>query len=435
MPRTVISVENLSKHYQLGVIGTGTFRGDLERWWAKQRGEADPYLKVGEPDLGNRDGETIWALKDVNLAVTQGEALGIIGKNGAGKSTLLKILSRVAAPTSGVVKVRGRISSLLEVGTGFHPELTGRQNIYLNGAIMGMSKPDICRKFDEIVDFAGVERFIDTPVKRYSSGMYVRLGFSVAAHLEPDILVVDEVLAVGDMEFQNRCLGKMDDAMREEGRTILFVSHNMGAVNRLCTRAVLLDGGKAVMEGNTADVIAHYYNEVYSDDLGNDYVPSSSGRIQFHKVYFENEFGEQIRSATSFQTLRVVFEYSRSTSVSLPEMLLNFTFINDHGNRLFTCPMIIEAGRASELPVRGRLTCTIPNLPLSQGTYQIMFSCKLKGLADDKATGYSLITVATDPDWTSHRESYPTGYKDQMYGSFVVEYDWNVGEIRFQAEA
>ena len=187
MSQTVISVENLSKSYQLGVIGTGTFYGDVKRWWAKQRGKPDPYLKVGEADHGNRDGETIWALKDVNLSAQQGEALGIIGRNGAGKSTLLKIFSQVTSPTSGVVKVKGRIASLLEVGTGFHPELTGRENIYLNGAIMGMNRDEISRKFDEIVDFSGVERFIDTPVKRYSSGMYVRLAFAVAAHLEPEI--------------------------------------------------------------------------------------------------------------------------------------------------------------------------------------------------------------------------------------------------------
>ncbi len=253
----VISVENVSKSYQLGVINTGTFRGDLQRWWAQLRGLPDPHLKVDEKDHGNRQGETLWALKDINLQVQQGEALGIIGRNGAGKSTLLKILSRVTAPTSGEVKVKGRIASLLEVGTGFHPELTGRENIYLNGAIMGMSRAEVANKFDEIVDFSGVEKFIDTPVKRYSSGMYVRLAFAVAAHLDPDILVVDEVLAVGDAEFQKKCLGKMGD-VGKEGRTVLFISHSMPSIMRLCQRAILLGGGKVLRDGPSLHVVSTY---------------------------------------------------------------------------------------------------------------------------------------------------------------------------------
>ena len=257
MSNTVISVENLSKSYQLGVIGTGTFYGDLKRWWAKQRGKPDPYLKIGEVDHGNRDGEMIWALKDINLRVQQGEALGIIGRNGAGKSTLLKILSQVTAPTSGVVNVKGRIASLLEVGTGFHPELTGMENIYLNGAIMGMDRAEVTRKLDEIVDFSGVEKFIDTPVKRYSSGMYVRLAFAIAAHLEPDILVVDEVLAVGDAEFQKKCLGKMKD-VAGEGRTVLFVSHQMNAIKNLCSTSILLSKGEILSCGRTNAVVARY---------------------------------------------------------------------------------------------------------------------------------------------------------------------------------
>jgi lipopolysaccharide transport system ATP-binding protein len=257
MSNTVISIEHISKSYQLGVINTGTFRGDLQRWWARQRGLPDPHLRIGEKDHGNRHGETLWALKDINFQVKQGEALGIIGRNGAGKSTLLKILSRVTATTSGMVKVKGRIASLLEVGTGFHPELTGRENIFLNGAILGMSRQEITSKFEEIVDFSGVEQFIDTPVKRYSSGMYVRLAFAVAAHLEPEILIVDEVLAVGDMDFQKKCLGKMND-VAETGRTVLFVSHNMTAITRLCQRVILLEKGTVISDGASTDVIANY---------------------------------------------------------------------------------------------------------------------------------------------------------------------------------
>ena len=254
---TVISVENLSKSYRLGQIGGKTLVEDLNRWWARARGKPNPYLKIGQTDHGNQDGERIWALQDVSFSVQQGEVLGIIGRNGAGKSTLLKILSRVTAPTTGQIRVKGRIASLLEVGTGFHPELTGRENVFLNGAILGMSKEEVTRKFDEIVDFAGIEKFIDTPVKRYSSGMYVRLAFAVAAHLDPEILVVDEVLAVGDAEFQKKCLGKMGD-IAQKGRTVLFVSHNMASVRKLCTQSLLLDRGSIALAGKTDTVIDHY---------------------------------------------------------------------------------------------------------------------------------------------------------------------------------
>jgi lipopolysaccharide transport system ATP-binding protein len=257
MSKTVISIENVSKRYQLGVINTYTFRGELERWWARQRGLPDPHLIIGEEDHINRQGETLWALKDIDLQVQQGEVLGIIGRNGAGKSTLLKILSEVTAPTSGEVKIKGRIASLLEVGTGFHPDLTGRENVYLNGAILGMTKAEITRKFDEIVDFSGMERFIDTPVKRYSSGMYVRLAFAVAAHLDPEILIVDEVLSVGDAEFQKKCLGKMGD-VAQGGRTILFVSHNMGAIQQLCSRVIMLNEGKIAFDDSAGVVVGKY---------------------------------------------------------------------------------------------------------------------------------------------------------------------------------
>jgi lipopolysaccharide transport system ATP-binding protein len=272
---TVISVENLSKTYRLGQIGTGTLSHDLNVWWAKVRGKPNPLLKIGQADHGNRDGEEIWALRDISFSVEQGEVLGIIGRNGAGKSTLLKILSRVTAPTSGKIKIKGRVASLLEVGTGFHPELTGRENITLNGAILGMSRKEIDRKFDEIVDFSGVEKFIDTPVKRYSSGMYVRLAFAVAAHLDPEILVVDEVLAVGDAAFQKKCLGKMG-RVAQEGRTVLFVSHNMNAIHELCIRVILVEAGQIAFAGSTREVISHYLStgEILSvvnlDDLEHD---------------------------------------------------------------------------------------------------------------------------------------------------------------------
>jgi lipopolysaccharide transport system ATP-binding protein len=261
---TAIKFENISKQYRLGVVSTQTLSHDLNRWWKMNiRGQEDPYLKIGEVNDRAHKGESeyVWALKDINFEVQQGDVLGIIGKNGAGKSTLLKILSKVTAPTTGTIKAAGRIASLLEVGTGFHPEMTGRENIYMNGAIMGMTKAEITRRFDEIVDFSGVERYIDTPAKRYSSGMTVRLGFAIAAHLEPEILVVDEVLAVGDAEFQKKAIGKMQDVSRGEGRTVLFVSHNMGSMQQLCTKGLLLQNGSISYIGGIEDTINYYLNE------------------------------------------------------------------------------------------------------------------------------------------------------------------------------
>ncbi|WP_394347477.1 ABC transporter ATP-binding protein [Winogradskyella aurantiaca] len=257
---SILKIENLSKQYRLGLVGTGTLRDDLKRWWYNILGKEDPFLKIGESNDQTIRGESnyVWALKDINFEVEQGEVLGVIGKNGAGKSTLLKILSRVTSPTIGVVKSKGRIASLLEVGTGFHPEMTGRENIYLNGAILGMTKAEIRGKEQEIIAFSGCERYIDTPVKRYSSGMRVRLAFAVAAHLEPDVLVVDEVLAVGDAEFQKKAIGKMKDISKGEGRTVLFVSHNMAAVKSICSKALVLENGQKVFDGGTDEAVTYY---------------------------------------------------------------------------------------------------------------------------------------------------------------------------------
>lgn len=258
---TAIEFENISKQYRLGLVSTGTLSHDLNRFWqTKILRREDPYLKVGEVNdrASKGNSEYVWALKDINFKVEQGDVVGIIGRNGAGKSTLLKLLSRVTAPTTGIIRARGRIASLLEVGTGFHPEMTGRENIYMNGSIMGMSRAEITRKLDEIVDFSGCERYLDTPVKRYSSGMTVRLGFAIAAHLEPEILVVDEVLAVGDAEFQKKAIGKMQDVSKGEGRTVLFVSHNMGAVKNLCKRGIVLNQGQVAFDGGVEEAICFY---------------------------------------------------------------------------------------------------------------------------------------------------------------------------------
>lgn len=262
MKSLAIKAENISKQYRLGEIGTGTLSHDLNRFWYKIRGKDDPYLKIGETNDRNKAGASdyVWSLKEVNFEIQQGDAVGIIGRNGAGKSTLLKLLSKVTKPTTGGFKINGKIASLLEIGTGFNPEMTGRENIYLNGAILGMRRKEISRQFDEIVAFSGVERYVDTPVKRYSSGMYVRLAFAVAAHLESEILIVDEVLSVGDAEFQKKCLGKMNDVSRGEGRTVLFVSHNLAAVRELCNEGILLESGQLIIKDNVSNVINSYYN-------------------------------------------------------------------------------------------------------------------------------------------------------------------------------
>jgi len=272
-----LKAENISKQYRLGQVGTGTLSHDLNRFWHQIRGKENPYLKIGEANdrTSKGDSEYVWSLCDINFEIEKGDAVGIIGRNGAGKSTLLKLLSKVTKPTTGKIYTNGRIASLLEVGTGFHPEMTGRENVFLNGAILGMTRKEIKRKFDEIVDFSGVERYIDTPVKRYSSGMYVRLAFAVAAHLESEILIVDEVLAVGDAEFQKKCLGKMGDVSKGEGRTVLFVSHNMAAVNELCNSGILLDKGSILMQGPNDKCIIEYQKRSghisYYDILSHDF--------------------------------------------------------------------------------------------------------------------------------------------------------------------
>src|ERR1700742_4386580 len=300
MSKKVIKVENLSKQYRLGSIGTGSLAHDLNRWWHLARGKEDPYLKIGEVNDRTVSGESayVWSLRDINFEIEQGDTVGIIGRNGAGKSTLLKILSRVTAPTTGSIKIKGRVASLLEVGTGFHPELTGKENIFLNGAILGMRKAEIKRKFDEIVDFAGVERYVDTPVKRYSSGMYVRLAFAVAAHLESEILVVDEVLAVGDAEFQKKCLGKMGDVSKGEGRTILFVSHNMGSILNLCNKGMLLNHGRLYSTGQISNVLTDYNNLLNTgSNIDGVFNGNLTGKIEFESISINGQKHSNVLAA------------------------------------------------------------------------------------------------------------------------------------------
>jgi lipopolysaccharide transport system ATP-binding protein len=289
MNKIVLKAENISKQYRLGQLGTGTISHDLNRWWHKARGKDDPYLQIGDTNDRSVKGESeyVWSLKDINFDIKQGEAVGIIGKNGAGKSTLLKILSQVTTATSGKVKIRGRIAALLEVGTGFHHELTGRENIFLNGAILGMTKIEIASKFDEIVDFSGIEKYIDTPVKRYSSGMMVRLGFAVAAHLESEILILDEVLAVGDAEFQKKCLGKMNDITASQGRAILFVSHNMAAIKQFCTKGIYLKNGCIDSIGSINTVCNNYLSSNINDSVTNIFIKQKIENKDIEVIYAE----------------------------------------------------------------------------------------------------------------------------------------------------
>lgn len=322
MSKVAIQVENLSKAYQIGQIGTGTLSRDVDRFWkTKILGKEDPFLKIGETNDRSIKGSSdiVWSLRDINFEVNQGDAVGIIGKNGAGKSTLLKLLSRVTSPTTGHIKVKGRIASLLEVGTGFHPELSGRENIYLNGAILGMRKKEITRKLDEIIDFSGVERYIDTPVKRYSSGMYVRLAFAVAAHLESEILIVDEVLAVGDAEFQKKCLGKMGDISKGEGRTVLFVSHNMTAVKSLCTKGILLENGLIASNDVIENVIDKYLTTNSSENESGLLVFDKDKEVYVKKIQIEEQFNGNHKTTAFLRmgsVLKINYEVSSTRKVT-----------------------------------------------------------------------------------------------------------------------
>jgi len=376
MSKVVLSIENVSKQYRLGTIGTGTISHDLNRWWHAVRGKDDPYAKIGT--VNNRDTkdeeEYVWALKDINLEINDGDVVGIIGKNGAGKSTLLKLLSQVTNPTTGNIKVRGRIASLLEVGTGFHPELTGRENIYLNGAILGMSKAEIASKFDEIVEFAGVARYIETPVKRYSSGMMVRLGFAVAAHLEPEILVVDEVLAVGDAEFQNKCIGKMKD-VSEQGRTVLFVSHNMTSIKNLCDRGIVLTNGSVTFDGQVDEAIHNYLMNNKIEDIENSYLLKD-----------ELSQGCMVKSITPFKNKfeyseKIVFDIRFTYKMELNNTYFGFIIEDKHSNTVIagstdeTENNLLRFVRVGDIQIQ----IQIPEMILKPGVYSFSFSLRDTG--------------------------------------------------------
>lgn len=353
MARQVLSVERLSKTYRLGVIGTGTLHDDFERWWARVRGRPDPTGKIGDAGRFRADG-TVLALRDVTFAIEEGTTVGVIGANGAGKSTLLKILSRVTAPSAGCVKLKGRVASLLEIGTGFHAELTGRENIFLNGTILGMRKDEVARKFDEIVAFADVGPYIDTPVKRYSSGMYVRLAFAVAAHLDPDILIVDEVLAVGDINFQRKCLGKMSELTTAQHRTVLFVSHNMASIKALCSRAILLDAGRLAGDGHV-DQIVDQYIDLNQPPASGVIDPSrpivGTGEARLRRVELLDRAGESIADVMFAQPFTVAFEIDVASAIA--DAVFEVDISTPDGTYV-TTSLSTDRGRAPAMLAPGR---------------------------------------------------------------------------------
>ena len=365
-----IQFDHVGKLYQLGLVGTGTLSHDLNRWWkTRVLHQEDPYLKIGETNDRSKKGSSdfVWALKDITFDVEQGDVVGIIGKNGAGKSTLLKLLSRITSPSTGTIRARGRIGSLLEVGTGFHPELTGRENIYMNGSIMGMTRAEITRKLDEIVDFAGVERYLDTPVKRYSSGMTVRLGFAVAAFMEPEILVVDEVLAVGDAEFQKKAIGKMQDVSKGEGRTVLFVSHNMGSVRRLCSRGILLENGRVKFAGNIGDTIQNYLsNEIIQDSFEG--IDGNPDILFLSRASVKSSDGGAFYNSS---TIKVEFDVC--VKKQIPSLVIGFNLYSQFQYPLARTDYNDENNISTLKPDKYHFVFEIPPYTLSNGIYKISF--------------------------------------------------------------
>lgn len=381
----ILKAENISKQYRLGVVGTGTISHDLNRWWYRVRGKEDPYLKLGEVNDRTKkaDSDYVWAIKDINFEVERGEVLGIIGKNGAGKSTLLKILSKVTSPTTGVIKSRGRIASLLEVGTGFNPELTGRENIYLNGAILGMTKKEITSKLDEIIEFSGCERYIDTPTKRYSSGMTVRLGFAVAAFLEPEILVVDEVLAVGDAEFQKKAIGKMQSISKNEGRTVLFVSHNMVAVQNLCSRVICMDKGQIINQGESREMIEFYLN-FEQKTFSNHYLNEKANKEVYIKEF---KVLSEIKTGQSFAFKAIV----NSKISTVVQFALSVSSIESQPIYQVYSGHVGESFKIN--PGENTIECNVDSLPLVHGGYEINLWLGTSAITYDFLKGVITIEV------------------------------------------
>jgi lipopolysaccharide transport system ATP-binding protein len=413
MSDIAIRVDHLSKRYKIGGQQNSykTLRESLMatagaplRWLRGERHRAD---------------NIIWALDDVSFEVKQGEAIGIIGRNGAGKSTLLKILSRITKPTRGRIEMFGRVGSLLEVGTGFHPELTGRDNIYLNGAILGMRREEIKRKFDEIVEFAEIDKFLDTAVKYYSSGMYVRLAFAVAAQLEPEILIVDEVLAVGDADFQKKCLGKMGD-VAQGGRTVLFVSHNMGAIQSLCSRAYLISQGKLIFNGESDIVINKYLEDIKAiahQDLTKRIDRTGNQKLKFTHLDLEDQYGNKIQELVSGKDHSIVLSYESDSQVK--NVSISIGFSGNYGQFLLLCNNEMAGQLFEALPSKGQIKCKLPHLPFSQGIYNLNLYCKVNGILADWVQEAAAVTVVEGDFYGTGKGSPAT------HGGFLATQIWS----------
>ena len=413
MSDVVIKVEDVWKQYRLGVAGSGMLGSDIKRLWYKARGQENPEDALVEENDRSKKGtsELVWALKGINFEVKRGEVLGIVGKNGAGKSTLLKILSRVTAPTKGEVKIQGRIASLLEVGTGFHPDLTGRENIYMNGAILGMRKAAITKHLDEIIAFSGVERYIDTPVKRYSSGMYVRLAFAVAAHLDPEILILDEVLAVGDAEFQKKCLGKMKDVSEKDGRTVLFVSHNLSAVATLCNSAILLEKGLCILKGDTNKIIGEYLNDRKQEKIIS---ATSTNKICVNNVVFKNPDGFILHSLFTFKPVDI--ELHCESEEDFSNVSISVCFDNPLEQRITSLWSAYVMSNFNIKKGNFIIKFSLPEFHLAPGEYKIVTYIEANGKEIQRINNYMSVNVGFPID--SDYNNLPRG----SHGVFIENY-------------
>ncbi len=425
---TVIKVENLSKLYRLGQVGTGTVSHDLNRWLAKIRGKEDPFALVGQVNdrTQKADSDYVWSLKNINFEVKQGEVLGIIGKNGAGKSTLLKLLSQITSPTTGTIKVKGRIAALLEVGTGMHQEMTARENIYLNGAILGMQKSEIKTKFDEIIDFSGCALYVDTPIKRFSSGMRVRLGFAVAAFLEPEILIVDEVLAVGDVEFQKKAIGKMQDVSRDGGRTVLFVSHNMAAVKNLCTRGILLDKGQSVFSGNINEVVDEYLKngDMAQEGIGKiawelEKAPGEE-EVNLVSIKLFNETNEIANTFLTSKPIKIEIFYRVKKEISGARLIMQL-IDNNHSVILTSTNHDVDSG--TKAPGVYKTICNLPPNLLNKGRHNVFIQMGIPGVKV-LVPGRNFLyfdTVLMDNNGSIYPENWPGAVAPKLLWETIKE--------------